>query len=537
MMTSMVVTIDDILDQLWSENKRLLKELLFSNKCLNILNELKTELNLIYKKFETQLITEDTFNHLRHQLNYICDQRRDKGLHLNDVNLDEDNEQRCKSKTTMNDIIIDDISDTQDFDIDLYEGMVENERQDKSTFSNIENKQVMNNKIKFNDNIIHEENENVVQINQSNNIEIIENKTKDNHILDKQLNERKENRNKDLLKHKSNKQLVIRLKKNKCKLKGLTDSEEKNNKILIKTKKNQPKSGKRKSINDKNNDQLDKQRVIQSKPGGYKCLNSDCQMTFKTLQEYRKHQTTCIINCSECDKKYKCQKSYVFHQMKEHGSSTIELPYKCDYNDCNYETGTSSMLRQHRIKHSTDRPFVCNIDGCGKSFKTMVNCDIHREIHSEKKYVCTADGCHRRFKQKSQYGRHLAEHRSKPTLKCPEKDCRKRFYTDRDIYRHRIDDHKHKFCHKKLYKRCDWPGCDYYGTYLNRHKLIHTGEKNYRCDWPECGKRFGGSKQKLIEHMNIHNNIKPFACRWPGCEYRCANHSNVSKHIKQVHQK
>ncbi|XP_054156311.1 zinc finger protein 184-like [Oppia nitens] len=295
-------------------------------------------------------------------------------------------------------------------------------------------------------------------------------------------------------------------KKNKCQLKGLTDSEKKNNEILIKTKRKQPKSRKRKSINDKNNDQLDKQRVIRSKPGGYKCLNSDCQMTFKTSRKYKKHQMTCVVTCPQCDKKYKCQKSYVFHQMKEHGSG-VELPYKCDYNDCNYQTASLYSFRFHKLsKHTTNKQFVCPIADCSKAFKF-----------------------------KTQYNRHLAEHRSEPTLKCREKDCRQLFYTDKEIYRHRIVDHKRKIRKKpKPYKQCDWPGCDYYGQALARHKLVHTGEKNFPCHWPECGKRFTG-KQKLIEHMNIHNNVKPYACRWPGCEYRCASNSNINKHMKQIH--
>ncbi|XP_054156315.1 putative zinc finger protein 730 [Oppia nitens] len=632
-MSSMVVTVDDIVDQLWSENKRLLKELLFANKCLNILDELKSELNLIYKKFETQLNTEDKFNQLRHQLNNICDQRRDKGLHLNDVNLDE-----IQDKT--------------------------------NTYINIENNQLMDNGIQLIDNIKLEENENVIQINQLNNTEVIANETKDDHILGEQLNEREDilrlqsnnktnsilliynkkdntieykcldcdnkfltrNSLKDHMLNSHKKRLIFRencinqqkadlqtknntnndLMAKKCKNKKLIKIEDKiiiNNNNNQKVKEIQPINRVCKKIvskhtdnlirkdrndeevrnednlnNHKTNDdnllllpiisntkdpivvykcsncsmvfkgpklyqkvlllqhinhkKICKQRVIRSKPGGYKCLNSDCQQTLRTLRQYRKHQSTCLINCSQCAKKYRCQRSYVNHQMKDHGLGG-ELPYKCDYIGCNYQTASLGLIRNHEsITHSTDRPFVCNIDGCLKSFKTTSNLQSHQAIHSEKKYVCNVDGCHKRFTRKKEYGRHLAEHMSEPTLKCPDNNCRQLFYTDREIYIHRRDYHKRKVKsnNRKIYKQCDWPDCDYYGLSLKRHQIIHTGEKNYRCDWPECGKRFA-CKQKLIEHMNIHNNVKPFACRWPGCEYRCAHHSNINKHMKQVHQK
>ncbi|XP_054156312.1 zinc finger protein 91-like [Oppia nitens] len=290
------------------------------------------------------------------------------------------------------------------------------------------------------------------------------------------------------------------------------------------------------SINDKNNDQLDKQRVIRSKPGGYKCLNSDCQQTMRTLKQYRKHLSICMITCPQCHKKYKSQKSYDYHQLAAHGSGS-ETMYKCDYIGCNYQSVSPRSVKTHKNRYHTDRTFVCNIDGCGKSFKTNGALKYHRESHSKLEiYVCDADGCSKAFKHNSHYKRHLAEHRSEPTLKCPEKDCRRFFYTDRDIYRHRIDDHKRKVKKNLIrpYKRCDWPGCDYYGIELIRHSRVHTGEKNFHCDWPECGKRFS-EKQKLNHHMNIHNNVKPYACRWPGCEYRCAHHSNINKHMKQVH--
>src|SRR5262249_28735203 len=116
--------------------------------------------------------------------------------------------------------------------------------------------------------------------------------------------------------------------------------------------------------------------------------------------------------------------------------------------------------------------------------------------------------------------------------------CREKFFTNHEIYRHRIVVHNKKpYFKKRTFYPCDWPGCEYKGSKNNmkEHRTIHTGEKPYVCDWPECGKRFRLVKS-LTDHKNIHNNVKPYACHWPGCQYRSCNSGNARKHLLQVHK-
>src|SRR5260370_31462165 len=47
------IELNDIFDELREENKRLNNELLFANKCLNVLNKFKIHLNNIYQKFDS----------------------------------------------------------------------------------------------------------------------------------------------------------------------------------------------------------------------------------------------------------------------------------------------------------------------------------------------------------------------------------------------------------------------------------------------------------------------------------------------------
>ena len=62
------VEVKDIFDELLTENKRLLNELLFANKCLDVLNEFKIHLNRVYDKFESIIRSDD-----KREFNELCD--------------------------------------------------------------------------------------------------------------------------------------------------------------------------------------------------------------------------------------------------------------------------------------------------------------------------------------------------------------------------------------------------------------------------------------------------------------------------------
>ena len=49
------IRVNDIFDELFAENKRLLNELLFSNKCLNVLIEIKNNFNSIINELKIYL--------------------------------------------------------------------------------------------------------------------------------------------------------------------------------------------------------------------------------------------------------------------------------------------------------------------------------------------------------------------------------------------------------------------------------------------------------------------------------------------------
>ena len=62
----MSVLVNDIFDQLFNENKRLLNELLFADKCIEVLNEIKTFIDLNSNEIKVNLVSKQlkVFNDL-----------------------------------------------------------------------------------------------------------------------------------------------------------------------------------------------------------------------------------------------------------------------------------------------------------------------------------------------------------------------------------------------------------------------------------------------------------------------------------------
>ncbi|XP_054156316.1 uncharacterized protein LOC128954746 [Oppia nitens] len=285
---------------------------------------------------------------------------------------------------------------------------------------------------------------------------------------------------------------------------------------------------------------LHKQRVHSNRTRGQKIFLSNKKICKSTEKIQKKKmifdQISGKYKCryDDCDKKFNTKSALRYHERIHHERDTTKW-LNCQYTDCQFQCLQGSNMKEHlNSKHSDVKTFVCSYSGCTKAYKTSRSLRIHSLIHTNTVHKCVVDGCQRKFRHKTNLTRHMAEHKSEPTLKCPVKGCLEKFFSDKEIFRHRRKVHNIMY-RKGIKHRCDWPGCDWIGYGLSFHKKQHLGEKPFVCDWPQCDKRFI-TLGNLQNHLNVHNNVKPYVCLWPGCDYRCANGGNIITHRKRVHE-
>ena len=98
-----------------------------------------------------------------------------------------------------------------------------------------------------------------------------------------------------------------------------------------------------------------------------------------------------------CGKSFKLNCNLIRHRRFHTG----ERPYSCDF--CKKNFSISSNLAQHKRIHTGDKPFQCDI--CEKTFSRSSNLDQHKRIHTgEKLYSCKI--CQKSYTERSALSRH-----------------------------------------------------------------------------------------------------------------------------------
>jgi hypothetical protein len=132
-----------------------------------------------------------------------------------------------------------------------------------------------------------------------------------------------------------------------------------------------------------------------------------------------------------------------------------------------------------------DRVFKCEHPGCGKTFKLKQHLKHHEGSHlNVNRFMCNVQGCQKSFSRASRLDLHFkSAHSGHNLFECIEQGCGKIFAEKGNLL---------------------------------VHMRTHTGEKPYHCRF--CSKRFttiGNCK----DHERRHTNDKPYACKMCNVRY------------------
>uniref|UniRef100_A0A182QIZ8 Protein krueppel n=1 Tax=Anopheles farauti TaxID=69004 RepID=A0A182QIZ8_9DIPT len=204
-------------------------------------------------------------------------------------------------------------------------------------------------------------------------------------------------------------------------------------------------------------------------------------------------------------------------------TENVNDPLRCYV--CDHVGETPEMLEQHLDLHSIMLPYdckICKVEGAPlRLVKSISSLQNHFRSHHFP-YGC--DVCGRRFLHRRQLATHETNHKTK-RLMCDE--CGRSF-TNRRTYQNHLNRHaaireglfKCELCNKSFGNR----------PRLERHRLVHTGERPYQCKY--CTKTFS-DRYRLEIHTEKH--FKDMNCNCDVCGETFPGTKKLDDHRVEKH--
>ena len=183
----------------------------------------------------------------------------------------------------------------------------------------------------------------------------------------------------------------------------------------------------------------------------------ECQETFTSDDEYRRHLLVHMLKCCRCGIVLDNEANFVRHLQTQHNEAPLYVCYLCDK-----QVSSVQQLSRHLLSHPDELNFMCK--ECNKGFAWKFQLKQHIAQHNSRPYTCKE--CGKKFAHKTHLRRHEVVHSG-------------------------VKPHQCKVCQQSFSRKSS----------LSRHYFIHTPEKPFVC--PVCDKGFN-RKGRLKNHLNIH---------------------------------
>jgi hypothetical protein len=157
-------------------------------------------------------------------------------------------------------------------------------------------------------------------------------------------------------------------------------------------------------------------RSVHAAARQFKCNENGCEKTFtvkSSLDVHNRsvHKKECKYECDMCKRRFFAMQRMLAHRRVH----TKERPHKCD--ECTKAYRTPNQLATHKRLHN-GTAFVCHV--CGKLLASTTLLLSHEAVHTnERPYACEVDGCGQMFKslQAKQVHQMRVHTSEKPTTK------------------------------------------------------------------------------------------------------------------------
>ncbi|TVY76137.1 Transcription factor IIIA [Lachnellula suecica] len=242
-------------------------------------------------------------------------------------------------------------------------------------------------------------------------------------------------------------------------------------------------------------------------------------------------------------------------RMKAHlVTHTNDRPYPCPYDDCDKTYIEDKHLQQHiKGTHTQERKWVCDWEGCDKSFLTGTRLRRHKEAHQgHERFRCTGYApCNKTFRKHNTLQRHIrSDHLELAPFPCTYKDpftdepCNAGFDGAVGLRKHvdRVHSAPQFVC-----SSCTAPysfnedGTPKFLAFTTAAQLqTHIRKEHAEAECMFCDKKCS-SQRELDKHVESQHSGKSLEerknipCTYAGCNKTFTKKSNLSVHIRTVH--